>query len=78
MWLDHSEAGLLSMASKGPNQNGSEFFITLKQLPQCNGKNTVFGKIKKNLGILDTIRQVASQNKDKKVKVRILECGLSK
>ena len=78
MWLDHSEAGLLSMASKGPNQNGSEFFITLKQLPQFNGKNTVFGKIVKNMDILDEIRQVASENKDKKVRVRIIDCGLSK
>jgi cyclophilin family peptidyl-prolyl cis-trans isomerase/protein-disulfide isomerase len=44
--------GLLAMANAGPNSNGSQFFITLRAMPDLNGKYTIFGQVVEGMDVL--------------------------
>jgi peptidyl-prolyl cis-trans isomerase SDCCAG10 len=53
--LKFNRRGLLAMANEGTeNTNGSQFFITLGDTPELQGKNTLFGRVEG-----DTIYNVA-------------------
>lgn len=40
--------GILAMANRGPNTNGSQFFITTAKTPWLNGGYTIFGEVADN------------------------------
>lgn len=40
----HDRVGLLCMANRGPNTNGSQFFVTDAKAPALDGKYTIFGE----------------------------------
>ena len=51
--------GAIAMANRGPNTNGSQFFIMHgKDAPWLQGKHTVFGKVTKGLDVIDAIAAV--------------------
>lgn len=43
--LKFNRRGLLGMANEGPDTNGSQFFLTLGDTPELQGKNTLFGRV---------------------------------
>lgn len=43
--LKFNRRGLLGMANEGPDSNCSQFFLTLGDTPELQGKNTVFGRV---------------------------------
>jgi peptidyl-prolyl cis-trans isomerase B (cyclophilin B) len=60
-------AGSLSMAHRGPNTGGSQFFICHSPQPHLDGVHTVFGKTE-DMDVVNAIRQG-----DKIVKVTIVD-----
>ena len=49
--LKFDRAGLLAMANSGGDTNGSQFFITFKELPSLDGGYTIFGEVIEGLDV---------------------------
>ena len=51
---------LLAMANRGPNTNGSQFFITTAVTPHLNGGYTIFGEVIKGKNVVRKIESVST------------------
>lgn len=55
--------GVIAMANRGPNTNGSQFFIIhADATPWLDGRHTAFGKVTEGLDILDAIAQLGDES----------------
>ncbi len=63
------DRGMIAMANRGPNTNGSQFFIITKEggTPWLIGKHTVFGKVTKGMDIVDAISKVPTGEANKPI-----------
>ena len=58
--------GALAMANRGPNTNGSQFFIvTAAECSWLDGKHTVFGRVTDGMDIVDEISNVPRDGGDR-------------
>ncbi len=54
----HNKKGVVSMANRGPNTNGSQIFMTFAPTPHLDGKHTVFGQVVEGLEVLDKLTRI--------------------
>ena len=58
------EKGIVAMANRGPNTNGSQFFIMHEEYP-LPYQYTIFGKVVNGLDVVDAIGNVQTGENDK-------------
>jgi peptidyl-prolyl cis-trans isomerase B (cyclophilin B) len=66
--------GALAMANRGPDTNGSQFFIvTTKAAPWLDGKHTVFGEVRSGMETVDSIEGTETGAQDRPVQDAVIE-----
>lgn len=73
--LKHHSPGLLSMVNVDDKTCCSQFIITVSACPQLDGKNVVFGEVKKGFGVIQEVNYIDTRQGRPIVKCWIENCG---
>ena len=71
--LTFNSRGMLGMVNKGPNTNGSQFFITYTKAMHLNMKYTVFGKVIHGWDVVDALEKQQVGDKDRPLHPAVIE-----
>jgi peptidylprolyl isomerase len=71
----HFGPGTLSMANKGPNTNGSQFFLCTFATPHLNGRHVVFGQVLSGYDVVKKMEEAGSPSGKTSKPVVITDSG---
>eukprot|EP01065_Artemidia_motanka_P011929 TRINITY_DN16506_c0_g2_i1.p1 TRINITY_DN16506_c0_g2~~TRINITY_DN16506_c0_g2_i1.p1 ORF type:complete len:589 (+),score=207.40 TRINITY_DN16506_c0_g2_i1:72-1838(+) len=72
----HSGPAMLCMANSGPDTNCSQFYITLDAAQHLNGRNMVFGRVVKGMGVVRRIERCETGEGDALLEEAVVvDCG---
>ncbi|MBM3506062.1 MAG: peptidylprolyl isomerase [Alphaproteobacteria bacterium] len=79
--LAFNRPGLLAMANAGPNTNGSQFFVTVRNAMPLNGRHAIFGEVVEGYDIVQNIARTPRDREERPLvpvvmnKVQIVRIG---
>ena len=65
--LTFDKPGLLAMANRGPDTNGSQFFITTVPTTWLNGNHTIFGEVSQGYEVVSKIENTKTGAGDRPI-----------
>jgi cyclophilin family peptidyl-prolyl cis-trans isomerase len=74
--ITHDHAGLLSMANRGKNTNGSQFFITTNSAKHLDGQHVVFGRVINGMEVVMNIEHVRTVEDKPTFDIYVSDCGI--
>lgn len=76
--LSFYSEGVVALCNQGkPNTNGSQFFITLDDIPYLNGNYTIIGQVIEGLdGLKHVAEKVGTIDGEARTKITIKDCGI--
>mmetsp|Transcript_42427 Transcript_42427/g.98271 ORF Transcript_42427/g.98271 Transcript_42427/m.98271 type:complete len:329 (-) Transcript_42427:74-1060(-) len=69
--IKHDRPGLLGMANHGKDTNGSQFYITLREMPFLDGRSVVFGRVISGMRIMLKVSRLPTRNERPVEEVRV-------
>ncbi|XP_050419691.1 uncharacterized protein LOC126832786 isoform X2 [Adelges cooleyi] len=74
--LKHDQPFLLSMANRGPDTNGSQFFITTQPTPHLDGVHVVFGRVVSGQPVVMQIEELGVDKNSRPLQdAKVVKCG---
>ena len=73
--LKHRRAGMLSMATLLPNENSTQFYITLVRTSWLDGRFVVFGELLEGFDTLEVVELMGDQDSRPRMPIVITCCG---